>query len=264
MIEGLLRHCTDAEIEANYVDTHGASVVGFAFTELLGFRLLPRLKNIGAIRLYRPDDSQATYAAAGLGADPADPLGADRAAVRPDGQVRHRAAAGHRRGRVRSCAASPAAARSTPPTRRSKSSAAPCGRSSPVTTSPAPELRREIHDGLQVVENWNSANTVHLLRQGRRPDRRRPRARRRSPCSPCTCSSRRWCTSTRCCCSRPRGTGVPRPDRCGRTPRPVPAVLDATSTPTAGSGSTWTATSTSPRHQHQRRLWSRCCDAEGC
>jgi Tn3 transposase DDE domain/Domain of unknown function (DUF4158) len=28
MIEGLLRHCTDAEIESNYVDTHGASVVG--------------------------------------------------------------------------------------------------------------------------------------------------------------------------------------------------------------------------------------------
>jgi hypothetical protein len=44
MIEGLLRHCTDAEIEANYVDTHGASLVGFAFTELLGFRMLPRLK----------------------------------------------------------------------------------------------------------------------------------------------------------------------------------------------------------------------------
>jgi len=59
MIEGLLRHCTDAEIEANYVDTHGASVVGFAFTELLGFRLLPRLKNIGSIRLYRPDDTDA-------------------------------------------------------------------------------------------------------------------------------------------------------------------------------------------------------------
>jgi TnpA family transposase len=27
-------------------------VVGFAFTELLGFKLLPRLKNIGSIRLY--------------------------------------------------------------------------------------------------------------------------------------------------------------------------------------------------------------------
>jgi hypothetical protein len=35
------RHCTDAEIESNYVDTHGASVVGFAFTELLNFRPEP-------------------------------------------------------------------------------------------------------------------------------------------------------------------------------------------------------------------------------
>jgi TnpA family transposase len=54
MIEGLLRHGTDAGIEANYTDTHGASLVGFAFTELLGFKLLPRLKNIGAIQLYAP------------------------------------------------------------------------------------------------------------------------------------------------------------------------------------------------------------------
>ncbi len=54
MIEGLLRHGTDAEIDANYVDTHGASLVGFAFCELLNFKLLPRLKNIGSIRLYRP------------------------------------------------------------------------------------------------------------------------------------------------------------------------------------------------------------------
>jgi TnpA family transposase len=34
MIEGLPRHCTDAEIEADYTDTHGASVVGFAFCHL--------------------------------------------------------------------------------------------------------------------------------------------------------------------------------------------------------------------------------------
>lgn len=59
MIDGLLRHCTDAEIEASYVDTYGASVVGLAFIELLGFRLLPRLKNIGSIRLYRPGDTEA-------------------------------------------------------------------------------------------------------------------------------------------------------------------------------------------------------------
>ncbi len=62
MMEGLIRHSTDIEsdITANYTDTHGASVVGFAFTHLLGYRLLPRLKNIGASRLYRPSDA-ATY-----------------------------------------------------------------------------------------------------------------------------------------------------------------------------------------------------------
>ena len=41
MIEGLLRHCTDAEIEANYTDTHGASMVGFAFCHLLGLSCSP-------------------------------------------------------------------------------------------------------------------------------------------------------------------------------------------------------------------------------
>ncbi|WP_442790525.1 Tn3 family transposase [Nonomuraea sp. NBC_01738] len=50
----MLRHLTDAEIDRQYTDTHGASIVGFAFSELLGFKLLPRLKNIGSARLYRP------------------------------------------------------------------------------------------------------------------------------------------------------------------------------------------------------------------
>ncbi|MGH3249266.1 MAG: Tn3 family transposase, partial [Trebonia sp.] len=54
MIEGLLRHLTSAEIGRQYTDTHGASIVGFAFAHLLDFQLLPRLKNIGSARLYRP------------------------------------------------------------------------------------------------------------------------------------------------------------------------------------------------------------------
>src|SRR5262249_5721900 len=36
MIEGVLRHCTSIEIDRNYVDTHGQSLVGFAFAYLLG------------------------------------------------------------------------------------------------------------------------------------------------------------------------------------------------------------------------------------
>ncbi len=99
MIEGLLRHCTDADIDTNYVDTHGASVVGFAFTELLGFRLLPSLEEhrLDPPLPPRRHPYRRRVRAARPGPDPPDPVGADRPAVRPDGQVRDRAAARHRR-----------------------------------------------------------------------------------------------------------------------------------------------------------------------
>jgi TnpA family transposase len=46
--------------EQQYVDSHGQSEVAFAFCRMLGFDLLPRLKNIHSQRLYRPAPS-ATY-----------------------------------------------------------------------------------------------------------------------------------------------------------------------------------------------------------
>ena len=55
MIEGVLRHCTDMEIKKNYVDSHGQSTIGFAFSYLLGFDLLPRIKAIHKEKLYRPE-----------------------------------------------------------------------------------------------------------------------------------------------------------------------------------------------------------------
>ena len=58
MIEGIVRHEPTMEIEANMVDTHGQSELGFAFAELLGFRLLPRLKRIDVQRLYLPEPGQ--------------------------------------------------------------------------------------------------------------------------------------------------------------------------------------------------------------
>src|SRR3546814_13619405 len=55
MIEGVLRHCTDQEIQRHYVDSHGQSEVGFAFCHLLGFELAPRLKAIARQKLYVPE-----------------------------------------------------------------------------------------------------------------------------------------------------------------------------------------------------------------
>jgi TnpA family transposase len=46
MMEGVLRHCTEMTVERQYVDSHGQSEIGFAFSHLLGVQLLPRLKSI--------------------------------------------------------------------------------------------------------------------------------------------------------------------------------------------------------------------------
>jgi TnpA family transposase len=54
MIQGAIHHGTEMDVKANYVDTHGQSVVGFGLTRLLGFDLLPRIKRINHIRLYPP------------------------------------------------------------------------------------------------------------------------------------------------------------------------------------------------------------------
>jgi Transposase and inactivated derivatives, TnpA family len=59
MIEGLLRHCTEMEVEKNYVDSHGQSEVAFAFCHLLGYQLMPRLKAIHSQKLYRPESEMA-------------------------------------------------------------------------------------------------------------------------------------------------------------------------------------------------------------
>jgi len=54
MIHGVLHHCTEMEVDRQYVDSHGQSTVAFAFCKLLGFQLLPRLKAIPTQKLYRP------------------------------------------------------------------------------------------------------------------------------------------------------------------------------------------------------------------
>ncbi len=51
MIEGVLRHCTEMSVQKNYVDTHGQSEAGFAFSYLLGFSLMPRLANLNKQKL---------------------------------------------------------------------------------------------------------------------------------------------------------------------------------------------------------------------
>ena len=52
MIHGILHHDTLMDIDKLSVDTHGQSAIGFGFSELFNFDLLPRIKNINKQKLY--------------------------------------------------------------------------------------------------------------------------------------------------------------------------------------------------------------------
>mgnify|MGYP000981002651 CR=1 FL=1 len=61
MIEGVMRHGTVMNVEGSYVDSHGQSEIGFGITRLLGFDLLPRIKAINKVKLYKPGPGNDTY-----------------------------------------------------------------------------------------------------------------------------------------------------------------------------------------------------------
>lgn len=54
MIQGVLNHCTEMSIDTHYVDSHGQTEVAFAFSRLLGFDLAPRIKRMAHVKLYQP------------------------------------------------------------------------------------------------------------------------------------------------------------------------------------------------------------------
>src|SRR5260370_41764338 len=97
MGEGAMRHGTDMQMESNYVDSDGQSFIGCGVTRLLGFDLLPRIKQINRRKLYLPGPGDLElYPRLRPALTNPITLGPDREQLRPDDEVRHRHPAWHR------------------------------------------------------------------------------------------------------------------------------------------------------------------------
>jgi TnpA family transposase len=167
MIEGVLRHCTEMAVDRQYVDSHRQSVVAFASTKLLGFQLLPRLKRIGKQRLYRPDAGQAD-AYARLQPVLSRPIGWDLIRRQYDEMVKYATAL--RLGTAEAEAILRRFNRENVqhPTYKALLELGKAVKTCFLCRYLADEApRREVNDGLNVVEHWNSANDfVFFARRG--------------------------------------------------------------------------------------------------
>jgi TnpA family transposase len=167
MIEGVLRHKVDIDIQKSYTDTHGQSEVGFAFCHLLGFNLMPRLKGIASQKLYLSEKGSGTSYPH---IDPILTRSINWELIRQqyDEMVKYTTAL-----KLGTAQAEAILSRFTRnnvqhPTYKALAELGKVIKTLFLCQYIISEtLRQEIHAGLNVVENWNSANGFIFYGDGR-------------------------------------------------------------------------------------------------
>jgi TnpA family transposase len=174
MIEGVIHHCTEMEVDRQYVDSHGQSTVAFAFCRLLGFDLLPRLKAIPSQKLYRPKTGQAD-AYAKLQQILTRPIDWELIRQQYDQMVKYTTAL-----RLGTADTEAILRRFTRNNVQHPTYKAFAELGKAIKTIflcrylHSQDLRREIHEGLNVVEQWNGATDfVFFARRGELASNRR-------------------------------------------------------------------------------------------
>lgn len=167
MIEGVVRHCTEMEVDRQYVDSHGQSTVAFAFSRLLNFQLMPRLKAIHAQKLSRPETGQPD-ACGNLRRILTKPIDWDVIRQQYDQMVKYVTAV-----RLGTADTEAILRRFTRNNLQHPTYKAFTELGKAVKTIflchylNSEDLRREINEGLNVIEQWNGANDfVFFARRG--------------------------------------------------------------------------------------------------
>jgi TnpA family transposase len=167
MIEGVIHHCTEMEVDRQYVDSHGQSTVAFGFCRLLGFQLLPRLKAIHSQKLYRPETGKAD-AYANLQLILTRPIDWELVRQQYDQMIKYATAL-----RLGTAETEAILRRFTKKNVQHPTYKAFAELGKAIKTIflcrylHSEELRREINEGLNVVEQWNGATDfVFFARRG--------------------------------------------------------------------------------------------------
>lgn len=160
MVEGAIHHGTEMTVESNYVDTHGQSEIGFGITKLLGFDLLPRIKRINKVKLYRPAAGEAGLWP-GLGSAMTRPIRWDIIAEQYDQMLKYATAIRVRTASTEAILRRFMKANATHPTYQAMIELGRVQKTIFVCRYlRSRALQREINEGLNVVESWNRANAV--------------------------------------------------------------------------------------------------------
>lgn len=147
------------KIEENYVDTHGQSKVAFAFCYLLGFNLMPRIMRIHSQKLYRPESNNPDDYS-NLQDILTRPIKWDLIKQQYDQMIKYATAL-----RLGTAETEPILKRFTRNNLKHPTYQALAELGKAVKTIflcsylGSEEMRIRIHEGLNVVENWNSANS---------------------------------------------------------------------------------------------------------